>query len=81
MDRGTKAAKAGVKAQPAHTPRKRAAAPARPLEAQLADALAREAATAEILRVIQTSRTDPKPVFEAIAEAALKLCDAASLWS
>jgi GAF domain-containing protein/CheY-like chemotaxis protein len=44
---------------------------------ELTDALERETATAEILRVISSSPTDVQPVFEAIVESATKLCDAA----
>ena len=44
--------------------------------AETADALAREAATAEILKVIASSPTDVQPVFDAIAQSALRLCGA-----
>jgi GAF domain-containing protein len=44
----------------------------------LTEALEQQTATSEILRVISQSQTDVQPVFEAIAAAALKLCDAAS---
>ena len=43
---------------------------------ELRDARAREAATNEILRVINRSPTDYRPVFEAILEHATRLCDA-----
>src|SRR5262249_50869484 len=43
------------------------------------DALGRETATSEILRVISSSPTDLQPVFDTIAANALRLCDA--LWS
>jgi len=62
----------------------------RDLERRLAEALQREAealereavaqgqqaATAEILRVISSSRSDAQPVFEAIVRNAARLCDA-----
>jgi GAF domain-containing protein len=46
------------------------------LEQQLRDARAREAATSEILRVINRSPDDYQPVFDAILEHATRLCDA-----
>jgi hypothetical protein len=44
------------------------------LESQLAQLLAQQAATSEILRVISTSPADVKPVFETIVRNAVSLC-------
>jgi GAF domain-containing protein/anti-sigma regulatory factor (Ser/Thr protein kinase) len=51
----------------------------RELEARnrdLTDALARQTATAEVLRVISRSQTDTRPVFAAIMDCAVRLCAA-----
>jgi signal transduction histidine kinase len=48
----------------------------RDLEKRLAEALARETTTSEILRVINQSKTDLQPVFEAIVRSATQLCEA-----
>jgi signal transduction histidine kinase/DNA-binding response OmpR family regulator/HPt (histidine-containing phosphotransfer) domain-containing protein len=42
----------------------------------LSESLAQQTATSEVLRVISGSPTDVSPVFEAIAESAVRLCDA-----
>jgi GAF domain-containing protein len=42
--------------------------------AQVSEALERQTATGEILRVISSSPTDAQPVFEAIARSAVRLC-------
>src|SRR5216683_3872937 len=48
------------------------------LSAELGEALERQTATAEILRVISSSPTDVQPTFDAIAAAATTLCGGTS---
>jgi len=46
--------------------------------AEVTETLEQQTATAEILKVISSSPTDTQPVFEAIIDNALRLCDAPS---
>jgi signal transduction histidine kinase len=62
--------------KPAKSKAKVPVAPVRDLEKRLAEALAREVTTSEILRVISQSQTDLQPVFEAIVRSAAQLCEA-----
>ena len=78
MRRDAKPTKAKVEARPsaARKPRERKGSTVRDLEKHLAEALEREKATSEILRVIGSSSTDIQPVFDTVAESAARLCQA-----
>src|SRR5438093_4306140 len=78
MRRGAKPGRAKVKARLpiARKPLKSEGSRVRAFETRLAEALDQQAATSEILRVISSSRTDVQPVFNAIVESAVRLCDA-----
>ena len=74
------AARAGKKKIAQPRTRRKAVAPGKAknsgLAAELADARAQQAASAQILRAIARSRTDERPAFKAIVENAHRLCGA-----
>ncbi len=78
MDREAKSTKAKTGAKPpaAKPTRARVAGDKRTLDQRLADALAQQAATSEVLRVMAASPTDVQPVLDVVAQRAAALCRA-----
>ncbi|HEV3348230.1 MAG TPA: GAF domain-containing protein, partial [Methylomirabilota bacterium] len=80
MPRGAKRTKGKVETARALPRRTRAAtakpAPVPPADTRLAEVLAQQEATGEILRVIRQSPGNAQPVFDMIAERAMRLCGA-----
>ena len=78
MPRQSKRSRAKARPSPARPKRSRPAVStvASPEGPRLAEALAQQEATSEILRVISWSPGDAQPVFEAIVRSATRLCDA-----
>jgi two-component system, NtrC family, sensor kinase len=79
MGRGARPLKARVEARSTVTRKSRKVdgSTGPQLKQRLAEALEQQAAISEILRVISSSPGDVKPMLNAVAERALKLCDAA----
>src|SRR5215472_13029097 len=67
-------AKADVKSARARARRPAAPSRRRAKDTRLAELLEQQAATSEILRVIRSSPTDVQPVFDMIADRAMRLC-------
>ena len=72
----TAKARAGAKAPAAKRPRARATTDKRTVQQRLEDALAQQAATSEILRVISASPTEIAPELHSVAEYDARLCKA-----
>jgi signal transduction histidine kinase len=76
MGRSPKSAKSRKSKPPVARKSPKDGTKVRDQEQRLAEALEREKATGEILRVIGSSSTDAQPVFATVAESAARLCEA-----
>ena len=76
MGRGSSRAKGNAKPAAPRKSQKHQDGRVRDLEKRLAESLEREKAAGEILRVISSSPASVQPTFEAIARAAMSLCEA-----
>jgi hypothetical protein len=79
MEQGRKTAKseAGAKPRVARKAHERKGSEVPDSNPRLAEALAQQAAVAEILRVMSASPGDVQPVLTAVAERAARLCEIA----
>ena len=75
MRRGAKPSKAKARLASARKSSENEGSRVRDLKKRLAEALEREAAASEILRVISRSPTELQPVLDSVVESAARLCD------